>query len=133
MENTNDIVSVRILSKLRIISPSFELKSMYLNEIAKGYNVDWECTAISIPDYKQPSELNVNGYEKEIDATKHQLVFPIPPGDEPNTNYLASGSGTDDFDFDALSRRILYISITRKDNLYSRFRNSEKEEMMNVI
>ncbi len=68
MSNTPPRVPPRILSKLAVYVPPVELVDAYLEEIARGYNVQWTAPVRNAPGVEAENEVAAAGVVEEEGA-----------------------------------------------------------------
>jgi len=128
MENTDNVVNERLVSKLSIATPEAFLVERYLEEIAKAYNVDWRSPDSYgdsddggdegvLEDVKdsgekaQPADAAPEADDEEFSESKWDL--PAPPTNVPGKSGAKSAPTTDQIpDFDELTRR--FEALKRK-------------------
>ncbi|KAM3580723.1 Vacuolar protein sorting-associated protein ist1 [Umbelopsis sp. WA50703] len=127
MENSNNVVNERLVSKLSIATPETFLVERYLEEIAKAYSVDWK----SPNSYAESDDDGDNGAledlkdsldkestepaaaQDEDDFSKSNWDLPAPPSNLPGKSSGKPPSSTDQIpDFDELTRR--FEALKRK-------------------
>ncbi|KAH8548001.1 regulator of Vps4 activity in the MVB pathway-domain-containing protein [Umbelopsis sp. PMI_123] len=119
MENTNNVVNERLISKLSIATPEAFLVERYLEEIAKAYSVDWKSPdAYGDSDDGGDEDVLEDLKVEDTNVADSDWDLPAPPSNIPGKPGAKSSTPppppkTDQIpDFDELTRR--FEALKRK-------------------
>ncbi|KAG0177437.1 hypothetical protein DFQ28_005928 [Apophysomyces sp. BC1034] len=93
LENADDLVNARVVSKFQVSAPDPFLVERYLEEIAKSYDVHWTSSILKREDHRSDDDSDGNGGLKEPADAQLEPPLLANPTETPTATSTPAGAG----------------------------------------